>query len=210
MLSQEELRKWATRPEAANTLDCSERQIERWASDGNKDPATRIRREYLQVVGRKAMPVFCPDDINRIAKAKRIGQDTADQAAAESRTSIITRGAGGTAVEALAEAAMLRQENQRELIETLAPALNAFTAVGEKLIAVSNAQRLLEDNGAGHKYRRLSVPADRKLVVTMKEATRDLGLPADWIKEQVRAGRVKNIGGKRYKLVRSDLARALE
>lgn len=53
---------WLTRAEAAATLRCSEKTVNRYADGG------KIQRTYRRVAGRRPLPVFHPGDVERIKK----------------------------------------------------------------------------------------------------------------------------------------------
>jgi|HubBroStandDraft_4_1064222.scaffolds.fasta_scaffold278705_2 excisionase family DNA binding protein len=53
---------WKTKAEAAAILRCSEKTVERYAEKGDLDRKTR------RVPGRRPLPVFSPDDLDRLQK----------------------------------------------------------------------------------------------------------------------------------------------
>lgn len=53
---------WKTKPDAAAMLGCSEKTIERYAEKGQLERRARL------VPGRRPLPVFSPDDLERLQK----------------------------------------------------------------------------------------------------------------------------------------------
>ena len=51
---------WITKPEAAELLQCSEKSIERYASQG------KLRQAWRRVPGRRPLAVYCPEDIETL------------------------------------------------------------------------------------------------------------------------------------------------
>lgn len=222
MPSQAELKTWVPLAEAATEIGCSIRQVARYAA--SKDPETKIRKAYLKVAGRSDMTVYHPDDVKRLKAFREESRATAEQAREEkAKVPMVTKGAsilGQEALATLAEAHLVKQENERALVEGLVPALEAFAAGVHKMLEFQRANpelcaapetRLLEPAADGRKGRARPeiISPEKKLLLSTAEA-QNLGFSADWIKSEIRAGRLRNFGSaRRYKVSRPELERAV-
>lgn len=69
----EDLTRWLTKPEAAQVLGKSEKTVERLAAQG------RIRKQDRDMPGRKALPVYNPDDLLALKAEMAVAAETIAQ-----------------------------------------------------------------------------------------------------------------------------------
>lgn len=93
---------WKTKAEAASMLNCSEKTIERYAEKG------QLARKSRRVPGRVPLPVFSPDDLERIQK------ESIQTLPASGSQSLALRGARGDLAGFLADLRDLRESFRSE------------------------------------------------------------------------------------------------
>lgn len=229
MAKAKDLTEWYTAAAAMAVIGCSPRQLARYVSG---EIGETLRVEYKAIPGRKPMPMYNPEDVQRLKAKRREGQELAHQARQEKALApVAVKGPASLPADTLntlAEAAVMKQENERSVIEALTPALEAFAAGVQKLVAVEqeiNRFSALIDSGPGPKLlgpgadgpangqkgrrRAPKLPPNELLVLTVPEAGQ-LGFSDRWLREQLRSGRLRNFGSaKRPKITRLDLDKAV-
>lgn len=166
------------------------------------------------------MPVFRPDDVERIRADKLAGQATVEEASHDAQVGKMKMAerSGNPVLASLAEAQVMRAENERDLVSGLVPALEAFAAGVSRLLAFQEAQaklagaapaQALLEAGAGKpaKRPRPVVPLFKKLLLTIEEAAA-FGFSAGELRRMVKEGELSNRGTSgRFKIARRDLDR---
>lgn len=217
-MSKTDLSAWLTKPEVAQALGKSEKTVERLERDG------KLRKAYRPVPGRKAIPVYHPDNVRRLRQEEAESLAVAERAAAVADVNARDRATGGMRAATDAFAAAASDALTTALDHRLPAVIGGADLVGQGVATTAEAmgrvvnvlefmcEMLRQQADTNHAIRELVAaqralpPPAAKLTLTVAEAVDLSGLGLRVIRGLIKDGKLRTFGrGRELRIPRADL-----